>query len=320
MSDARSAPRVPSRAELPFFPDFFLVGAPRCGTTSLARHLSQHPQVCFSRPKEPHFFNKADDAQLADLRRRYLEACFPHRDPARHRVVGEGSVSYLYDERALERILAIHPEARFLVAVRSPIEMLRSYHYRMLYVLEEDEEDFARAWALQEPRARGECLPRRCLEPRLLQYAQVGRLGHWVERLLARTGRERVMVVVQEDMCDRPRELNAELCAFVGVDDDGRDRFPRRFKSKSYRHRWIHELLFKPPAPVRRAVQRRERSGRRAAPSLTRARKRLLYWNRADRPAPPLDPSLRGTLRDAFAADVERLGRVLGRDLGHWLA
>ena len=38
------------------FPDFFLVGAPRCGTTSLSRYLAANPQVCFSRPKEPHYF------------------------------------------------------------------------------------------------------------------------------------------------------------------------------------------------------------------------------------------------------------------------
>jgi Sulfotransferase family len=39
------------------FPDFFLVGAPRCGTTSLSRYLAANPQVCFSRPKEPHYFS-----------------------------------------------------------------------------------------------------------------------------------------------------------------------------------------------------------------------------------------------------------------------
>ncbi|NBD32874.1 MAG: hypothetical protein GVY17_07915 [Cyanobacteria bacterium] len=36
-------------------PNFFIVGAPRCGTTALSRYLSQHRQICLSRPKETHF-------------------------------------------------------------------------------------------------------------------------------------------------------------------------------------------------------------------------------------------------------------------------
>ena len=39
------------------FPDFFVVGAPRCGTTAISKYLSDNPNICFSRPKEPHFFS-----------------------------------------------------------------------------------------------------------------------------------------------------------------------------------------------------------------------------------------------------------------------
>ena len=53
------------------FPDFFLIGAPRCGTTSLSRYLADNPQVCFSRPKEPHYFSLlAPHASLDDLENR----------------------------------------------------------------------------------------------------------------------------------------------------------------------------------------------------------------------------------------------------------
>ena len=38
-------------------PNLFLIGAPKCGTTSLASYLSDHPQIFVSDPKEPHFFN-----------------------------------------------------------------------------------------------------------------------------------------------------------------------------------------------------------------------------------------------------------------------
>jgi hypothetical protein len=42
------------------FPDFFVVGAPRCGSTAFCRYLAKHPAICFSRPKEPHYFTRLE--------------------------------------------------------------------------------------------------------------------------------------------------------------------------------------------------------------------------------------------------------------------
>src|SRR5215510_8735906 len=86
------------------FPDFFLIGAPRCGTTALSRYLADHPQVCFSRPKEPHYFSLlAPHASLDDVETAYWARYFAHYR-ASHQAIGEGSVSYLYFPSALQRI------------------------------------------------------------------------------------------------------------------------------------------------------------------------------------------------------------------------
>jgi len=77
------------------------------------------------------------------------------------------------------------------VTVRNPIERLPSLHLRFLYTLDEDEPDFAKAWRLQAGRARGECVPRTCRDPRFLQDAEVGRLAERVERLWEIAGPER---------------------------------------------------------------------------------------------------------------------------------
>jgi len=59
---------------LPRFPDFFVVGAPRCGTTSFCRYLARNPQICFSQPKEPHYFTQLTrDPTEVELARDYLE-------------------------------------------------------------------------------------------------------------------------------------------------------------------------------------------------------------------------------------------------------
>ena len=128
------------------FPDFFLVGAPRCGTTALSRYLARNPQVCFSRPKEPHYFARTMQIPTADeLKRDYLDRCYGHCTP-KNRALGEGSVSYLLAPGAIENILHFNPKAKFIVQVRNPLKMLPSYHLRMQFLLQEDQTDFATAW------------------------------------------------------------------------------------------------------------------------------------------------------------------------------
>jgi len=117
------------------FPDFFVVGAPRCGTTALCRYLARNPQICVSRPKEPHYFTRMKELPTAEeVRRDYIDYFFDHRTEA-HRVAGEGSVSYLYLPGVIENILHYNPQARFVAIVRNPLTMLPSYHQRMQYLL-----------------------------------------------------------------------------------------------------------------------------------------------------------------------------------------
>ena len=137
-------------------PDFFVVGAPRCGTTSLCRYLARNPQICFSRPKEPHYFVRVDRDPTADeLRRDYLDRYFGHFAPE-HRAVGEGiGVLPCTFPELSSGINHLNPDARFIVLVRNPLAMLPSYHLRMRFLLQEDEPDFEKAWTLEPSRGAG---------------------------------------------------------------------------------------------------------------------------------------------------------------------
>jgi hypothetical protein len=217
------------------FPGHFLVGAPRCGTTSLGLYLRTHPEVCFSDPKEPHFFSHVWRQRTPrDIHAEYVERYFGAYDARRHRILCDGSVSYLYDRGALERILQHNPDARFLVMVRDPFELLPSYHQRLVYLLQEDVLSLADAWRLQEKRARGQSLPVGCIDPDLLRYAEVGRLGAAVAHLFDLAGRERCHVVVFDDLRSDPRAVYLAVLGFLGLEDDGRREFPRRGKSRAY--------------------------------------------------------------------------------------
>lgn len=113
------------------YPDFFIVGAQRSGTTWLYEALRAHPQVYMSAHKETHYFSQDRVRLDADLVVRsesdYL-ALFARASAAQ--LCGEASPSYLWHPEAAERIYAQQPNAKIIALLRNPIDRAFS-QYRM---------------------------------------------------------------------------------------------------------------------------------------------------------------------------------------------
>ncbi|SFL59636.1 sulfotransferase family protein [Nitrosomonas communis] len=304
------------------FPDFFVVGAPRCGTTSLCRYLARNPQICFSQPKETYFFNQLDnDLSEKELQRNYLDRYFAHFT-AGCRAVGEGTVTYLYQPEAIKRIQQFNPNARFIVLVRNPLAMLPSYHQRLRYLLQEDEPDFEKAWALQSTRARGELVPKLCLDARLLAYSEIAKFGAQMQQLYAITERERTHVIVFDDLVADPLGVYQRALEFLHVDYDGQTRFERKYQSRMYRYRWLQRLLYLPVmrhGKVIDTLQRRlyhynqDNSKRRGLIS------RLTAWNIIKESPAQLSPRMAAIVRKSLQGDIQLLSSLINRDLSSWL-
>lgn len=109
-------------------PEFFIVGAPHAGSTSLYAYLRQHPQIWMSRPKEPNFFRSG--VRGVGWVGGYLEL-FAGAG-SEHRVIGEASPWYLYDRNAARRILHSTPRARIAIILRDPIgRAVSQFQYRL---------------------------------------------------------------------------------------------------------------------------------------------------------------------------------------------
>jgi hypothetical protein len=299
-----------------FPPSFFIVGAPRCGTTAVSKSLSRNPKISFSKPKEPHFFlEPRSDLSEEQLHRQYLSRY--HRElTADHQAMGDGSVSYLYEPEAIRRVLRFDPRAKFIVLVRNPVEMMRSYHSRMLFQLDEDEVDFARAWELQESRAAGHNLPKRCREPMLLQYAFLGKLGMHLERLFEVAGRERCQVILHDDFVEDPRAVYLRTLEFIGVDDDGQVKFKRTRETSGFKSPWLQQFVMNPPPWTFKLITL---SNTRTLKRLKGLRKRIKAFNSRDaKQRQILTDETRVMLREYFAEDVRKLSGLLSRDLSHW--
>jgi len=301
-----------------------MVGAPRCGTTALSRYLSQHPQICFSRPKETHFLFESPNhySSFQAYLDHYQNQFFGHCRQS-HQAIGEGSVTYLYSDEVLHRILKMNPNVKLIAMVRNPIDLVRSYHFRMLYLMDEDCWDFQKAWDYQEPRSRGENIPPLCRDPNLLLYKQVGKIGERIERLLEIAGRDRCLILVFDDFKQNPRAIYQQICEFIGVEDDGRMVFPRRQESQFYRFSWLQRLLFHPPQAVTKWANDS------ASPKgmlwewqkliFLRLHRAIRSLNAVKQHPPALTPEMKAHLQDTFTDDVERLSELLHRDLTPWV-
>jgi hypothetical protein len=297
-------------------PNFFIVGAPKCGTTALYEYLRPHPNIFMSAIKEPHFFAR-DLGTYPRIQRADEYAAMFAEANERHLRVGEASVYYLRSTVAIPNIREFNPEARLVAMFRNPVDMVYSFHSQLLYVAEESERDFETAWRLQERRARGLDLPPRSRGAFLLQYAELGRFGSQVERLLSVFPPSQVKLILFDDFAASPQAVYDEVIEFLALPHDGRSEFPRINDNKRARIDWLRRFARKPPPVLRSAIRGLKQAI--GAEGLSGAKKRLVALNTTKERRPPLSPAFRAELVQVFHDEVAKLGRLLQRDLSHWV-
>jgi hypothetical protein len=297
-------------------PDFFIVGAPKCGTSALAGYLREHPDCFMCWPKEPLFFcEDLPGIRQVESLSAYLRL-FANAPPGA-RAVGEASAMYFYSQVAIARLRERYASARLIVMLRNPIDLVEAFHAQMRYALAEDQPQLAAAWDLQDERAQGASLPPGCPEPKLLQYRRVALLGDHLRRLLADVPSEQVHIVVFDDLAQDPRAEYLKVLAFLGLEDNGRVDFPSVNARRAHRLRLVSWLTQRPPRSVIQisiVLNRRfglERIG-------------VLSWlrraNRIPAKRSEVPRELWRKMADTFAEDVALLSSLLGRDFTPWLA
>ena len=292
-------------------PDFFIVGAPKCGTTAMAAYLGQHPQIFMPLAKELFYFGP----DLETWRRRpsraeYL-AAFAGAAAA-HRI-GEASPGYLYSKRAPSEILEFNPAADIVIMLRDPVEMVQSYHAQQLFMGLDDIEDLESAMAAESDRAQGRRIPPGSTSY-WLQYSQVARFAEHVARYLDAFGKDRVCIVLYDDFRADTAATFADVVGFLGCDTSFLPEFPVVNARKGARSPGLQRLVRNPPAFFRSGV-------RRLLPLDARVRARRILYRLNTRPADrsPISPAFRDRLRADFAPDIRKLSALIGRDLSAWL-
>jgi hypothetical protein len=300
-------------------PNLFIVGAPRCGTTALHLYLETHPRILMSKPKEPHYFGS--DLKLMrryEDREAYLRLFESPRD-LQH--AGEASVLYLYSKTAPAEILGMSPDAKVIIMLRDPLEMIPSLHAHTQLANYEDIPDLEEAVAAEEDRREGRRIPPTCLAPITLQYTSLARYAEHVVRYREAFGPDRVLCILYDDLRAEPQKAYEQTLAFLGLDSAR----PPTFKVYNAGRRWRSPLAghllvsgYRRVSGVGSKVPTKAlRTAVMAMVGVLFALPLRLNLRRA--PTLPPQRRLRGALREQLRDDVGRLAEILGRDLSGWL-
>ena len=268
-------------------PTFLVIGAMKCGTTSLYYYLAEHPEIGMSRRKETDFF--LDEHGNWERGRDWYADQFPDGAPAR------GECSPNYTKRHLfggvpERIASVCPEAKLIYLVRDPIERAVS-HYQGSRRQGREERPFEATVADAEQS----------------NYVLTGRY-HWqLQPYLDRFSAEDLLVVSMEELGAAPTATLQAVYRFLEIDPAFQNRrVDTRFNPSADKKKlgpWLRWLSDQVPQSLKDRVR----------PYLP------LHWLPGERvPRPEVSPDVRRHLEAAFRPDVEALRELTGREFEAW--
>lgn len=268
-------------------PDFVIIGAMKCGTSSLHEQLALRPGIFMSRPKEPNFFSDDENFERGP---QWYAGLFREAGPAQ--ICGESSTHYTKlptYPRTVERMRVQLPDVRLVYLMRDPIARISS--------------QYVHEWSQGEVREPFE----RAVE-RHERYRAYSCYAYQLEPFLRAFGPDRVLPVFFERLLVAPSEELGRICRFVGDPHSGdaawrRDLPPQNVSAERLRRSAIRDALLRMPGSA--ALRTRlPRAWRERAKGLWRMQQR-----------PVLPEPLRRRLETHIDVDLARLGRWLGAHL-----
>ncbi len=209
-----------------FLPDFLIIGAQKCGTTSLFQWMSQHPQIVKPFAKELHFFDKYYWGST------WYRACFPTKRAARKctpvdlpQVAGEASPSYMFHPHAAARAANLLPHAKCIAILRNPVDRAFS-HYQHEKRFKREMLSFEDAIEMEPQRLGAELermKNRNGYQSSAVQHFSYLRRGQYAEQLAEwsnRFGEKQLKVIISEEIFAKPADTLAAVFDFIGVNPD----------------------------------------------------------------------------------------------------
>ena len=296
-------------------PNFFVVGGPKCGTTAMVEFLRTHPEVFISEPKEINFF--ADNLPKIKFVEKLQDYLNLFKKAVNYKIIGDASIFYMFSEIAIKNVYNFNPEAKLLIMLRNPIDMVPSFHLQILFTDEEDIEDFDKALKLEDIRKKGKNIPKLNRAPKLLEYSQIAKYGDQLENIYKYFPKKQVKVLFFDDFKNSNQNTYLEVLDFLELADDNKTEFPRINDAKTPKSKFLNKIINRPPAftqsiaKVLRKILNMPRLG---------IRSKISHMNRAAVVKKPISTTAKDKLLLMYKDDIIKTQKITNRDLSAWLS
>jgi len=297
------------------FPNFIIIGAAKCGTTSLNSYLNQHPDIYMCPKKEPYFFTfmnqrpifhgpfdqGMDDQIISDINA--YQKLFEGWNG--ERAIGECSNSYLFFNHSSENIYNYIPQCKIVMVLRNPVERTYS-HWLQHVMLGHETLSFEEALASEEERkAQGWRWH--------YQYVAQSMYYEQVKRYFDIFYPKQIYVTFFDDLKRDPKIFVQNVLEFLEVKPTVASiQFEIHNASGLPKNKWLHQLLNHPHwfKEITRPFTSKKLRGKINS---------LLYKKSYDfKNKPQINPKTYKSLKELFKPDVEKLQNLLQKDLSKW--
>ena len=288
-------------------PNFIVVGAPKCGTTSLYYYLKQHHDIYLPERKELHYFTYDDmknlvagpgDRQILSSICSTRQAYEGYYEKVKsEKAVGEVSPSYFYFPDISERIIKELGRVKIIFMIRNPIEKAFS-QYMHLVRDNREKKKFGDALQLEEKRIKeGRAV--------IWRYAESSLYADRLQKYMETFGKQNIKVILFDDLKSCPAAVMHDVFRYLEVDDRFQPTTSAIYnRSGRPRLKIVADLLSK-TNPILTMAQNII-----PPPVRTPIRLKLLEFNTGKKDE--IDEESVSYLRAYFKSDVEKLGAVIG--------
>ena len=281
-------------------PNFFIVGAPKSGTTNMSYYLMQHPQVFMPENLEPYYFARLDVPQnykreIISDEKKYLSL---FKNAKNCKAVGESSPVYLYCPHSALEIKNRFPNSKLIISLRNPIEIAYSEYFSLKFMGFDQNRSFDELLDSSEEQLTQN-------EFHIDSLLESGFYSKHIKRFQKIFSKNQIKIIIFEEYIKNTVPTIDSILSFLGIKESitfdvapkGAYNVPRNFASQKL----MNNFTFRKAAKFIIPTVTRQKIGERF---LVKESSR-----------PPLKQNQRKRLMQIYQDDVENLGELLGRNL-----
>tara|TARA_Y100000310_G_C20552056_1_gene748578 strand:+ start:319 stop:1188 length:870 start_codon:yes stop_codon:yes gene_type:complete len=281
-------------------PNFFIVGAPKSGTTNMSYYLMQHPQVFMPENLEPYYFARLDVPQnykreIISDEKKYLNL---FKNAKNCKVAGESSPVYLYCPHSALEIKNRFPNSKLIISLRNPIEIAYSEYFSLKFMGFDQNRSFDELLDSSEEQLTRD-------EFHIDSLLEAGFYSKHIKRFQKIFSKNQIKIIIFEEYVKNTVPTINSILSFLGIKESitfdvapkGAYKIPRNFASQKL----MNNSTFRKAAKF-------------VIPTVTRQKigERFLVKESS---RPPLKQNQRKRLTQIYQDDVENLSELLGRNL-----